>query len=214
LLAEGFISNTFEPWKIPDTSSLQPMEVRYAQPRMKDYYHPYLRNKWGSRPWAIPGTPDLQHRVGGLERDLDTGDVSSDGDNHEKMVRLRAEKIRNIQEDIPLLEVDGPSSGKLLVLGWGGTEGAIDDAVDTCRSQGMEVARAHLFYLNPFPRNLGEVLASYETVLVPEVNDGQLAMLLQSEYLRKIERLSRVNAEPVKVSEIVSWIAVYAGQPE
>lgn len=214
LLTEGFISNTFEPWRVPDTRTLRPMEAEFAQPDMKEIYHPYLRNRRNSRPWAIPGTPGLRHRVGGLERDLKTGDVSSDGTNHEKMVRMRAAKIKTIQEDIPLLEVDGPSSGRLLVLGWGGTEGAIYDAVKYCREEGIDVARAHLFYLNPFPYNLGEILSSYETVLVPEVNGGQLAMLLQSTYLRKIESLNRINAEPMKVNEISSWITMYYGRPE
>ncbi|NMC61831.1 MAG: 2-oxoglutarate ferredoxin oxidoreductase subunit alpha, partial [SAR324 cluster bacterium] len=207
LMTEGYINYTFGPWRLPDTSKLADFEFHFVQPEETKSYHPYRRNEIGSREWAIPGTQGLRHRVGGLERDLETGSVSNDGDNHEKMVRLREQKICNIVKDIPQLKVHGPKQGKLLVLGWGSTEGAIQEAVRNCNSRGETVSSAHLYYLNPFPENLGKVLDSFETILIPEINNGQLATLIRSRFLKKVIGLNRMNAEPIKVHEIESAIA-------
>jgi len=207
LMTEGYINYTFGPWRLPDTSKLGNFEFHFVQPEDKESYHPYRRNGIGSREWAIPGTQGLRHRVGGLERDLETGSVSNDGNNHEKMVRLREQKISNIGKDIPQLKVHGPKEGQLLVLGWGSTEGAIQEAVRNCNAKGESVSSAHLYYLNPFPENLGKVLDSFEIILIPEINEGQLATLIRARFLKKVVGLNRMNAEPIKVHEIESEIS-------
>src|SRR5205823_1180452 len=144
------------------------------------HFQAYRRDERLVRPWAIPGTPGLEHRIGGLEKEDVTGNVSYDPANHEHMVRIRAQKVANIANDIPLLEVNGPAQGDLLVLGWGGTHGHIATAVQRARKRGLDVAQAHLRYLNPLPRNTGEVLRRYRKVLVPELNGGQLSLLLRA----------------------------------
>lgn len=211
LLTEGYITNTFGPWRIPDTRKLPSFEFAFSPAGEKDY-HPYRRTYQGAREWAIPGTPGLRHRVGGLERDLETGSVSNDGENHEIMCRLRSKKIAGIADDIPLLKVSGPQSGKLLVLGWGGTEGAIREAVHHAQQRGFSVAQSHLFYLNPFPSNLREVLSGFETVLIPECNGGQLLALIRAKFLTNAYGLDRLNAEPLKVGDVESWIEQYFEQ--
>ncbi|GIK23318.1 MAG: 2-oxoacid:acceptor oxidoreductase subunit alpha [Ignavibacteriales bacterium] len=204
LLTDGYLANGSEPWRIPKVESLPKIEVKLRTE--KEGFYPYLRNEFLARPWAIPGTPDLEHRIGGLEKADITGNVSYDPENHNKMSRLRAEKIKNIENDIPLLEVDGDQSGDLLVLGWGGTYGSIKEAVIKARILGYKVSQAHLQYLNPFPKNTGDVLKSFKKVLVPEINLGQLARLLRSEYLIEVEQFNMMRGLPLRVSYILNKI--------
>ena len=158
------------------------------------------------RPWAVPGTPGLEHRIGGLEKENGSGAVSYDPVNHERMVRIRAEKIARIADDIPELSVDGPAEGDLLVVGWGSTFGAITTAVRRARGQGRSVAHAHLRYLNPMPRNTGEILRRYKKVLVPELNAGQLLRLLRSDHLIDAVGMNKVQGRAFLVGEIEETI--------
>jgi 2-oxoglutarate ferredoxin oxidoreductase subunit alpha len=209
LLTDGYIANGSEPWRIPHVNSLPKIDVKFRTE--KEGFYPYLRDEFLTRPWAIPGTPDLEHRIGGLEKANIYGTVNYDPDNHNKMIHLRAEKIKNIENDIPLLEVDGDQSGELLVLGWGGTYGAIKEAVIKARALGLNVSQAHLQYVNPFPKNTGDVLRNFRNVLVPEINLGQLAKLLRSEYLVDILQFNVVRGLPFKVSDILEKIQVTLG---
>jgi 2-oxoglutarate ferredoxin oxidoreductase subunit alpha len=205
LLTDGYLGNGSEPFRIPDPGDLPRFEVRYQAGANGPggTFLPYLRDERLVRPWAIPGTPGLEHRIGGLEKDSLTGAVSYDGANHEKMVRARAQKIRNVIEDVPDVGVEGPGAGSLLLLSWGGTYGAVKTAADELRAEGRSVAHAHLRWLNPLPRNLGEVLRSYRRVLVPEVNDGQLAFVLRARY-PGVDPLqfNRIDGKPLKVREL------------
>ncbi|HEV8303420.1 MAG TPA: hypothetical protein VGQ25_00550, partial [Gemmatimonadales bacterium] len=174
-----------------------------------DGFHPFLRDpKTLARPWVRPGTSGLEHRIGGLEKDYDTGHISYDPDNHARMTTARADKIAGIARDIPLQTVAlGEDHGALAVVGWGSTFGAIHQAVRATREDGRDVAHIHIRYLSPFPRNLGELLKRYDRVLVPEMNHGQLVRLLRAEYLIPAEGLSKVTGKPFRVSEIVDAIA-------
>jgi 2-oxoglutarate ferredoxin oxidoreductase subunit alpha len=204
-LSDGYLANGAEPWKIPDIKDLPKIEVKFHTDL--ETFQPYRRDpETLSRPWAIPGTPGLEHRVGGLEKEDVTGNVSYDPLNHDKMVHLRAEKIARIANDIPEVEVFGEDSGKVLVLGWGSTYGAITTAVEKLQSAGAPVSSAHLRYLNPFPKNLGEVLRRFETVLIPELNLGQLRLLVRARYLIDAIGLNKVQGKPFKVSEITNKI--------
>jgi len=165
-------------------------------------FMPYKRNADGARPWAIPGTPGLEHRIGGLEKQDETGNVSYDPDNHDRMVRLRAQKVANIAADIPELTVDDPDGASLLVLGWGGTYGPITAGVRRLRKEGKKVAQAHLTHLNPFPRNTGDVLRSYERVLVPEMNLGQLLKLVRAEFLVDAVGFNQVRGLPLRAGDL------------
>jgi 2-oxoglutarate ferredoxin oxidoreductase subunit alpha len=171
-------------------------------------FHPFLRDPTTlARPWAPPGTPGLEHRIGGLEKDYDTGHISYDPDNHARMTRTRAAKIAGIANDIPLQSVAlGADHGALAVVGWGSTYGAINQAVRRVRQEGVDAAHIHLRYLNPFPRNLGDLLQRFDRVLVPELNAGQLVQLLRAAYLVPAEPLSKVEGKPFKVAEIVQAI--------
>ncbi len=205
LLSDGYIANGSEPWRLPDVEDLPDLRTEFWT--KEEGFAPYARDpETLARPWAIPGTPGLEHRIGGLEKEDVTGNVSYDPLNHQRMVELRAEKVERIAKDIPELEVDGAESGALLVLGWGSSAGAITGAVNHARRQGLEVSRAHLRYLNPFPRNLGEILERFERVLVPEMNLGQLAWLLQAKYLKRIDKLSKVQGRPFGREEIYEAI--------
>ncbi|MFZ4628336.1 MAG: 2-oxoacid:acceptor oxidoreductase subunit alpha [Blastocatellia bacterium] len=204
-LSDGYLGNGSEPWEIPSLASLPQMKIEMRTET--EGFLPYLRDERTlSRPWAIPGTPGLEHRIGGLEKANFTGNVSYDPDNHENMVHLRAEKIQRMQQDIPPLEVLGPSEGRVLVLGWGSTFGAITTAVERLQAEGASVASAHLRYLNPFPANLGEVLGRFEKVLIPELNLGQLAMLVRARFLVDAIPVTKVKGKPFKVSELVNRI--------
>jgi len=207
-LSDGYLGNGSEPWEIPSIESLPRIEVKFRTE--KAGFYPYLRDERTlARPWAIPGTPGLEHRIGGLEKQHITGNVNYDPDNHDFMVRLRAEKVARIAQDIPLIEVSGAPEGKVLVLGWGSTHGAITTAAEQLRAKGTSVSSAHLRYLNPFPRNLGEVLSRFETVIVPELNLGQLALLVRARFLVDAISFSKVKGLPFKVSEIVKKITEY-----
>ena len=204
-LSDGYLGNGAEPWRVPGTDDLPKFEVRFRTE--KEGFFPYLRDpRTLARPWAVPGTPGLEHRIGGLEKEDVTGNVSYDPQNHEKMVRLRAEKIARIADDIPPLQVLGKDSGKLLVVGWGSTYGAITSAVQELQAKGLPVSSIHLRHLNPFPRNLGEVLGRFETVLVPELNLGQLRTLIRARYLVDAVGLNKIQGKPFKVSEITKAI--------
>ncbi|PYQ10684.1 MAG: 2-oxoglutarate ferredoxin oxidoreductase subunit alpha [Acidobacteria bacterium] len=204
-LSDGYLANGAEPWRIPELKDLPKIEVKFYAD--KATFQPYRRDpNTLARPWAIPGTPGLEHRVGGLEKEDVTGNVSYDPLNHEKMVRLRAEKIAGIAKDIPELQVFGRESGKLLVLGWGSTYGAITTAVEKMQVKGASVSSAHLRYLNPFPRNLAEVLRRFERVLIPELNLGQLRWLVRARFLVDAVGLNKVQGKPFKVSEIARRI--------
>jgi 2-oxoglutarate ferredoxin oxidoreductase subunit alpha len=204
LLTDGYIANGSEPWKIPHTNEIPEIPVKFRTE--KEGFYPYLRDENLARPWAIPGTPQLEHRIGGLEKSDIYGNVSYDPDNHHKMVTLRAKKIKNIENDIPLLEVEGEQSGELLVIGWGGTYGAIKEAVNKARAQGYNVSQAHFRYLNPFPKNTEQVLKSFKKVLLPEINLGQLAKLIKSEYLIDVQQFNVVRGLPLRVADIVDQI--------
>lgn len=204
LLTDGYIANGSEPWKIPHANELPEIPVKFRTE--KEGFYPYLRDENLARPWAIPGTPQLEHRIGGLEKSDIYGNVSYDPDNHHKMVTLRAKKIKNIENDIPLLEVEGEPSGELLVVGWGGTYGAIKEAVNKARAQGYNVSQAHFRYLNPFPKNTEQVLKSFNKILIPEINLGQLAKLIKSEYLIDVQQFNVVRGLPLRVADIVDQI--------
>jgi 2-oxoglutarate ferredoxin oxidoreductase subunit alpha len=202
-LSDAFLAAGAEPWLIPDVDAIPDISVpNRTEP---SGFYPYQRDPVTlSRPWAVPGTPGLEHRIGGLEKAETLGNVSYDPENHHRMVLLRAEKIARIANDIPELDVFGPPRGDLLILGWGSTYGAIRSAVERLQAEGHAVGHAHLRHLNPFPRNLGEVLGAYRQVLVPEVNLGQLLMLIRARYLIDALGYGRVRGKPFRIAEIVS----------
>jgi 2-oxoglutarate ferredoxin oxidoreductase subunit alpha len=210
LLSDGYLANGAEPWRVPEVGELPTIDPRFATEANDTdaagtpVFQPYLRDQATlARPWALPGTPGLEHRIGGIEKADRTGNISYDPLNHEAMVRLRAAKVAGIAADIPMLEADDPAPGaSLLVLGWGSTYGAIAAAVRRVRTRGLHVAQAHLVHLNPFPANLGEVLRRYERVLVPETNLGQLARLVRAEFLVDAVSLSKVQGTPFRVAEV------------
>jgi 2-oxoglutarate ferredoxin oxidoreductase subunit alpha len=211
LLTDGYIANGAEPWRIPSPDDLPRIKVVHpTEPNSRDngeaHFLPYKRDSRLVRQWAVPGTAGLEHRIGGLEKQDVTGNVSYDPANHEHMINTRAQKIANIAQDIPLLEVEGPQEGDLLVLGWGGTYGAIKTAVERAQRKGHAVAQAHFRYLNPMPRNTGEVLRRFKKVLVPELNRGQLRLLLRADFLVDAVGLNKIQGKPFLVSEIEAKI--------
>lgn len=208
-LSDGYIANGAEPWKVPDVSTIP--EIRIKHPTLDDVqgdtFYPYERDpETLARKWAIPGTKGLEHRVGSLEKEAETGNVSYDPENHDAMVRIRAEKVAGAANTIPLLEIDGPSSGDTLVLGWGGTYGSITTAVREVRSHGLQVSSAHLQYLNPFPSNTEQVLRSFKRVIIPEINLGQLSVLVRSKFLIDTIGINIVKGQPFKVETLVEQI--------
>ncbi len=214
LLSDGYLGNGSEPWRIPDTSELPDLSAGFAfatpadKPADGSDFQPFTRDPQTlARPWAIPGTPGLEHRIGGIEKANGSGNISYDSDNHDLMVRTRAAKIEGIANSIPPLEVDDPSgAARLLVLGWGSTYGSIGAAVRRARQAGHNVAQAHLRHMNPFPANLGEVLRSYDKVLVPEINLGQLALLLRGKFLVDVISYNRVRGLPFQAGELAEAI--------
>ena len=211
LLSDAYLANGSEPWLIPDVDDLPDISTSFAEAGPEPF-QPYRRDpETLARPWAIPGTPGLEHRIGGLEKADVTGEISYDPDNHDRMVRLRAQKVAGIAADIPELAVDDPDGdAKLLVLGWGSTYGPIVAAVRRARKQGVPVAQAHLHHLNPFPRNTGDVLRRYPKVLVPEMNLGQLALLLRGEFLVDAVSYTRVRGRPLTAAELQEAITALA----
>ena len=209
LLSDAYLANGAEPWLIPSMSDIPEIPVEFTtQPNRDDgSFWPYLRDEVTlARPWAIPGTPGLEHRIGGIEKANGTGNISYDPDNHDLMTRLRAQKVAGIAAGIPELEVDHCDGARTLVLGWGSTYGPIGAALKRVRADGLAVDQAHLHYLNPFPRNLGEVLKRYDKVLVPEMNLGQLLQLVRSEFLVDAVGYNRVRGVPFKASELADAI--------
>ncbi len=210
LLSDGYIANGSEPWKIPEPETIPEINVKFMTD--KENFQPYFRDENLSRPWAVPGTPGLEHRIGGLEKANVTGNVSYDPENHEFMVRLRAEKINNIVQDIPDLEIYGDKDADLLVVGWGGTFGSITEAVNRVRKNGKKAAQIHFKYLNPFPSNTKEILSKYKKILCPELNMGQLSNVLSSKFNIKVEQLNKIQGLPFKSSEIENKINLMLGE--
>jgi 2-oxoglutarate ferredoxin oxidoreductase subunit alpha len=203
LLSDAYLANGSEPWLLPDLDALPAIEPGFATVPREGEFEPYARDDATlARPWAIPGTPGLEHRIGGLEKQDLTGNVSYDPDNHDLMTRLRAQKVAGIADDIPELDVDDPEGAELLVLSWGGTYGPVAAGVRRVREEGGRVAHAHLHYLNPFPRNTGDVVRAYDRVLVPEINLGQLRKLIRAEFLVDAQGFNLVRGLPFRAGEV------------
>jgi 2-oxoglutarate/2-oxoacid ferredoxin oxidoreductase subunit alpha len=204
LLSDTFLSNSSEPWRLPDPDGLPRIDPGFEAPRSNgDRFEPYVRDERLARPWAVPGTPGLVHRIGGLEREDVTGNISYDPQNHERMTHLRQAKVEGIAKDIPPVEVDDPGGeAQLLVLGWGSSLGTVRAAARRVRDAGRSVATAHLRHLNPFPSNLGDVVSSYPRILIPEMNLGQLAMLVRARFLVDAISYSKVQGLPIFADEL------------
>jgi 2-oxoglutarate ferredoxin oxidoreductase subunit alpha len=200
LLSDLFLANSSEPWRIPDPDELAPIDPAFAEPT--EDFQPYARDEKGSRPWAIPGTPGLTHRIGGLEKQDVTGEISYDGANHARMTRIRADKVAGIAAELPALQVDADPGAELLVVGWGSSRGAIRAAARRVRASGHQIAIAHLHHLHPLPANVCEVLHRYERVLVPEMNTGQLATLLRARFLVDVESYCKIEGKPLFAAEL------------
>jgi 2-oxoglutarate ferredoxin oxidoreductase subunit alpha len=201
ILSDGYLANGAEPWKIPDVSQLPDIDVKFETNPVD--FHPYRRNpETLARPWAIPGTPGLEHRIGGLEKQDVTGNVNYEPLNHERMVRLRAEKVAGIVQDVPDAVPEGDPSGDLLIVAWGSTHGPVTAALKAQRAKGRRIGHVHLRHLNPMPKNLGEVLGRYDKILVPEMNMGQLVMLLRAKFLVDAQGYNKIQGKPFKQSEI------------
>ena len=208
LLTDGYLANGSEPWSIPGVETLSDFEVEFASgPNADGDFLPYMRDdKTLARPWAIPGTPGLEHRVGGIETAENTGHVSYDPENHHKMVVLRQEKVNRIQNDIAKTEIFGQKSGDLLILSWGGTYGACRSASETLQEEGLKVSHVHLRWISPLPKDLGEILINFKNVLIPEINMGQLLRLIRSEYLVDAKGLNLVRGRPIGAATIVERV--------
>jgi 2-oxoglutarate ferredoxin oxidoreductase subunit alpha len=209
LLSDGYIANGAEPWKYPQSADLATIEVNFKKElnEGESKYMPYQRDENLVRPWAVPGTPGLEHRIGGLEKEDITGNVSYDPDNHQKMVKIREEKIALIANHIPLQTLDsGPDEGDVLVLGWGSTYGAIKSAVETLQSGGHSVAHAHLRHMRPFPKNLGEMLKRYKKVLIPELNNGQLIKIIRDQFLVDAVGYNKIKGIPFNKKELIDAV--------
>ena len=205
LLSDGYIANGSEPWKIPDVNTLPDMETRIL--KKKEGFAPFNHgNPDLARPWALPGTPGMEHRIGGLEKWEETGHVSYDPENHQKMVELRQEKVDIIARDLPPAKPFGKESGDLLVIGWGGTHGALRSAVETAQSEGMSVSHLHLRHLNPLPQNLGEILVKFQKVMIAELNLGQLANIIRAKFLVDAVGLNKVQGKPFTQTEVFNKI--------
>jgi 2-oxoglutarate ferredoxin oxidoreductase subunit alpha len=212
LLSDTFLASSSEPWRVPNVADLPRVDPAFAEPALGlDGFAPYRRDERLARPWAVPGTPGLAHRIGGLEKADGSGNISYDGDNHARMTELRAAKVAGVVRDVPPLEVDADPGAELLVLGWGSSEGAIRAGVRAARAGGARVACAQLRNLNPLPANVEQVLRSYKRVLVPEMNTGQLAQVLRGKFLVDIESLCKVKGQPLFAAEIEQAIAERVG---
>ena len=206
VLTDGYISNAAEPWLIPDVEDYEQTPVKFRT--KPEGFKPFLRDEVTlARPWAIPGTPGLEHRIGGLEKDSETGHISYDAENHQRMTNVRAAKINGIANDLPAQKVeDGAEEGQLAVVGWGSTYGPINRAVSTLREEGLDVSHIHLRHIWPLPKNLGQLLGGFKKILVPEMNNGQLVTLLRSQYLVNAQGLNKVSGQPFKIAEIETAI--------
>jgi 2-oxoglutarate ferredoxin oxidoreductase subunit alpha len=212
LLSDGYIANGAEPWKFPAAADLPAIEVKFktSLAEGEEKFLPYKRDEKLARPWAIPGTAGLEHRIGGIEKQHETGNVSYDPENHEFMVKMRQAKVDKIADYIPLQTIDsGAANGKVLVLGWGSTYGTIKSAVLQLQSQGKSVSHAHIKYMRPFPKNLGEILAGFETILIPEINNGQLIKIIRDQYLVDAKAYNKIMGIPITKLELVTAIESY-----
>jgi 2-oxoglutarate ferredoxin oxidoreductase subunit alpha len=211
LLSDTFLANSSEPWRLPEVDSLPKIDPAFAADDDADGFQPYARDERGARPWALPGTTGLAHVIGGLEKEDVTGEISYEPDNHARMTELRAAKVAGIAEEIGELVPDDPDGADLLVLGWGSTYGAIIGAARRIRRRGGKVACAHLRHLNPLPRNTGDVLRSYDRVLIPETNTGQLWRLVRAQFLIDAERYNKVEGLPIFAEELDEVISGHLG---
>ena len=212
LLSDGYIANGAEPWKFPAAADLPTIEVKFktSLAEGEEKFLPYKRDEKLARPWAVPGTAGLEHRIGGIEKQHETGNVSYDPENHEFMVKMRQAKVDKIADYIPLQTIDsGAANGKVLVLGWGSTYGTIKSAVLQLQSQGKSVSHAHIKYMRPFPKNLGEILAGFETILIPEINNGQLIKIIRDKYLVDAKAYNKIMGIPITKLELVTSIESY-----
>ena len=212
LLSDGYIANGAEPWKFPNASEIPDIEVQFKTylDEGEAKFLPYKRDEKLARPWAIPGTKGFEHRIGGLEKQHETGNVSYDSENHQFMVKTRAAKVEKIADYIPLQTIDsGASKGKVLVLGWGSTYGTIKSAALQLQSQGKEVSHAHIKYMRPFPKNLGDILKNFETVLIPEINNGQLIKIIRDQYFVDAKGYNKIMGVPITKQELVTAIETY-----
>ena len=201
ILSDGYLANGSQPWPIPRLEDIPPVEWRHADPASAS--HAYERNPDTlARAWAVPGQAGFEHRVGGLEKSYETGDINYEPGNHHKMTLTRAERVARVVNDVPDIEVTGPDKGDILLLGWGGTYGAITSAGERARAEGKSVASAHIRHLNPFPANLGEVVSRYDKVIIPELNNGQLSVLIRSQFLVDAIPFNKIAGQPFKITEI------------
>mgnify|MGYP003309005702 FL=1 len=208
-LSDGYIANGAEPWRFPQSKDLADIHVRFLKERLEDdpAYLPYKRDEKLVRSWAIPGTKGLEHRVGGLEKDQETGNVSYDPENHHQMVKIRAAKVDKIADYIPPQELEsGSENSELLVVGWGSTFGAIKTVVRELAMEGIDVAHTHIKYIQPMPKNLGQILSNYDKILIPEMNNGQLIKLIRDRYLLDAQPLNKIKGMPFEAQEIKSAI--------
>ena len=206
-LSDGYIANGSEPWRFPSAADLKPFNAPFITEKNGDKFLPYKRDEKLSRPWAVPGTAGLEHRIGGLEKQHETGNISYDPENHEFMVRMRESKVANIANHVPPQSIDnGNDKGKLLVIGWGSTYGAIKAAVKEARDKGIDVSHAHLRYINPFPKNLGEILYNFDKVLIPEMNTGQLRSIIRDKFMVPAIGLNKIKGLPFSTAEILEKI--------
>ena len=213
ILSDGYIANGSEPWRIPDAASLEPISVEHTPARTSDNdavdqaaFLPYLRDELLARPWALPGTEGLMHRIGGLEKEDRTGNVSYDPKNHQHMVNTRSQKVQNVNQLVEPPPVFGATTGDVLVVSWGGTYGACRTAVTHCQQQGMAVSHVHLRWVNPLPEMLQELASQFQQIVVPELNTGQLRLLLQGQLQIQASGINKVQGKPFTVAELVAGI--------
>lgn len=208
-LSDGYMANGSEPWKFPSTANLPLISVKQAKERKEDdpIFLPYKRDERLVREWALPGTKGLEHRIGGIEKEWDTGNISYDPENHQRMVKVRAAKVAKIADSIPLQELDnGSATGDVLVIGWGSTYGVIKTAVSQCITEGISVSHAQIRYIEPFPRNLGELIKGFKTVIIPEMNNGQLVKIIRDRYLIDAKGINKIKGIPFSTDEIITAI--------
>lgn len=214
-LSDGYIANGAEPWRYPQSKDLKEINVSFKKELAEgeEKYLPYARDEKLARPWAVPGTAGLEHRIGGLEKQNITGNVNYEAENHQLMVKLRQEKVDKIAEYIPDQQLDsGPDKGKILVLGWGSTYGAIKSAVAELQAQGHAVSHAHLRYIRPFPKNLGQILKNFDQVLIPEINNGQLVKIIRDAYLVDAKAYNKIMGVPITKTELVLQLEEMLGR--
>lgn len=213
-LSDGYIANGAEPWKFPNSAELSPIQVNFKTElgHGEEKFQPYLRDEKLVRPWAVPGTPGLEHRVGGLEKQNNTGNISYDPDNHQLMVKIRQEKVDRIADYIPEQKLDsGPEKGQILVIGWGSTYGAIKSAVLEMQEQGYAVSHAHLRHMRPFPKNLGDIIKNFDQVLIPEINNGQLVKIIRDQYLVDARAYNKIMGIPITKTELIQKLKEMLG---